>query len=460
MKRISLIVSMAFLLLSCSKNEQTIIVDGTFDLSFRAELPEMQLIENPELQGIDSTKAVTQYTVRIKWTAGDKLSVVNLTTGKLLGGYLTSNASGTVTTFSGSLQGTVRDGDKLAYVYPATENASEKDFEGFHIDLSSQGGTTNDVPLAVYSTTTATSESFNNATITFSFLMCYMMVALTDLPASTKINSVTITNVTKSFGLAINSAHSGFDIVDVTQGDVVLTPSQNSTASGARTVYAGIPASASATRNVILETSTTTFSTTFTSAQLQNGYAYNTNVSGFLVDDLIPEEPSLRTYFLEHFDSNKDGKLSMVEIAGVKEFPDQDLYPLPSDITRFTELEYFYGLTELPSFEHFNKLGVITIPKQITSIPDDTFNGCTSLTKVILKPSVPPVLGEDVFSGVAGSLILVVDDEVVADYQAAEKWKDFFNNFRTESSQNDSSVKINTEDEDTMGEDRIDIIVK
>ena len=163
---------------------------------------------------------------------------------------------------------------------------------------------------------------------------------------------------------------------------------------------------------------------------------------------------------MEHFDVNKDGKLSMVEVAGITAFPNQSEYPIPSDVSRFNELEYFYGLTRLPSFKNCNKLESITIPKQISVIPDEMFYGCTTLVKVILKPIVPPSLGNNVFVGQAGDLILVVADDAVADYQAAEGWRNYFNNFRTESSQNNSNVDIDIEDEDSMNEDRVDIIIK
>lgn len=446
------------MLLSCSKEENGTIASGDFDLCLNAELPEMQLVENMDA-GVENTKASTQYTVRIKWAAGDKLSVVNLTTGKILGGWLTADNSGAVTSFSGSLNGTITNGDMIAYFYPAQGNSVEQTFSGISIDMSKQTGTTGGVPLCVYCTEVANSSSFSSISLRFSYLMSYMMIGLSDIPASATIKSVKLTNVTKAFDLSINGTKDGFNITSHT-GDIVLTPGKAASAAGVKTVYAAIPGSASATRYAILETSTTNFTTNFASAKLNNGTAYNTNVSGFLVDDLVPSDSNVRDYCLEHFDTNGDGKLSMVEIAGVAEFPDQSKYPLPSDITRFNELEYFYGLQTLPTFKNQKRLESITIPKQITSIPNDMFYGCTTLTKVILKPAIPPVLGSNAFYGLTGSIILVVADDSVAAYQAADGWKDFFNNFRTESSQNDSSVEIDTEDENSMGNERIDIIIK
>lgn len=458
MKRIAILISIAALLLSCSKSKQITIASGTFDLALNATLPEMQVIDNPGSEE-EGTKASTQYTVRIKWSAGDNLSVINMTTGKILGGTLSANSTGTSTTFSGTLNGTVRNGDALCYLYPALDNPAEKTFVGVSIDMSRQTGTTGGVPLCVYAMASAADDSFYNASLSFSFLMSYMMMGLSDIPASTQVKSVTLTNVTNTFDLAINNTQTGLDIT-THQGDIKLTPSQSASDAGVKTIYAAIPGSAAATRFAILETSTTTFTTSFASAKLNNGYAYNTNVSGFLVDDLVPIDPGIREYCLVHFDSNGDGKLSMVEIAGVTSFPNQSVYPLPSNISRFNELEYFYGLTELPTFKNQTKLECITIPKQIRAIPNDMFYGCSTLTKVILKPMVPPSLGSNAFFGLSGSIILVVAEEVVADYQAAEGWKEFFNNFRTESNHDDSTVDVDTEDEDSMGNDRIDIIIR
>ncbi len=460
MRHLSVITALAaLLLLSCTKENSTAIASGTFDLSLDAALPELPLVENPGMEEGGETRASTHYTVRIKWAQGDRLSAINLTSGKILGGQLSAVSGGTSTRFSGTLNGIVNEGDQLVFFYPAQGNSSEEPFDKISVDMSSQGGTTSTVPLCVYSTAVASGTTFDNLSLGFSFLMGYMMIGFSDIPASAQVKSVTLTNLTNSFDVSINSDKTGLAVAAHT-GDIVLTPGQSASAAGVKTLYAAVPASASATRFAILETGTTTFSTNFASAKLNNGYAYNTNVSGFLVDDLIPEDSGIRDYCLEHFDANGDGRLSMVEIAGVTAFPDQSTSPLPDGITRFNELEYFYGLTSLPTFKNQTKLECITIPKQITAIPDDMFYGCSTLTKVILKPTVPPTLGSNAFYGLSGSVILVVDDAVVADYQAAPGWCDFFNNFRTTSNQNDSTFDIDTEDENSMTDDRVDIIVK
>lgn len=284
------------------------------------------------------------------------------------------------------------------------------------------------------------------------------MLGLSDIPSSTKIESVTITNVTGSFDIMANSAGTGLALTPYT-GNIKLTPASSASSTGVKTVYAAVPASASMERSVILETSTSTFTTAFTSAKLNNGYAYNTNVSGFLVDDLYISDDAMRAYCLEHFDADGDGRLSMVEVAGVASFPDQNLYPIPAGVRSFPELEYFYGLTQLPSFKNRKQLQTITIPAQITEIPDEMFYGCSTLIKVILRPDVPPLLGTDVFVGQAGALTLVVPDDSLDDYRAAEGWRDYFNLFKDDSTDGDVSVDIDMEDDTSMGSEDTDIQV-
>jgi hypothetical protein len=85
------------------------------------------------------------------------------------------------------------------------------------------------------------------------------------------------------------------------------------------------------------------------------------------------------------------------------------------------------------------------------------FYGCTTLIKVTLRPVIPPVLGSNVFIGQTGMLTLVVPDEALDDYRAAEGWRDYFSLFKEESSDGDTSIDIDIEDEDSMKEEDADI---
>ena len=157
---------------ACAGKGPEVIVSGSRELTLRAELPEMSVLGDVQ---DEATKASTHYTIRINWTEGDRLSVINLTTGKILGGGLAAAESGPVTTFSGTVSGTIREGDRIAYLYPSQNNGSEMDFTSIHVDMSTQDGTTAGVPLCVYSTATAEGATFDDASISFSFLMSYIM---------------------------------------------------------------------------------------------------------------------------------------------------------------------------------------------------------------------------------------------------------------------------------------------
>jgi len=441
-------IGLLFLFQACAESEPSVLAEGDFKMSMTANLPDLLYAEGE----VELTKAISQYMMRIYWSKGDKLSVVNLTTGKLLGGNLTANSDGVSSTFSGSLNGTVNNGDKIAFFYPGSNNVSEESFTGFHIDMSSQPGIMASVPLCTYSVTTALSNTFQDAQISFSLLMSYIMIGMSDLPVSTMIESITLTNLNNQFDLSINSAKTGFDIAPQ-QGEIKLTPSQSATSSGVRTLYAAVPGSTSTSRKAILRTPTNTFETTFTGATISNGYAYNTNLSGFLVDDMTFADVRVREYCLSHFDYNGDGRLSLIEIASVSSFPSD---PLPDDILCFDELEFFYGLTTLPSFKNQQYLSSVTIPRQISYLPDELFSGCSSLKEVTLMPTTPPTLGQNVFSGVPDDIILIVADESSVAYQQATGWSNIADNIHAASTISGSNVRIRTEGE-TMGNANVNV---
>lgn len=451
MKRLAFIIGLATMLIlfiSCSETEPSVLAEGEFEMSMTANLPDIPYAEGDD----ELTKAISQYMMRIYWSKGDKLSVVNLSTGKLLGGNLTANSDGVSSTFSGALNGTVNNGDRIAFFYPGSNNASEEPFTGFHIDMSSQLGTMASVPLCTYSITTASSNTFQDTQISFSLLMSYIMIGMSDLPVSTLIQSLTLTNLNNQFDLSINAAKTGFDIAPQ-QGNIKLTPAQTATGSGVRTIYAAVPGSTATSRKAVLETPTTTFETSFTGATISNGYAYNTNLSGFLVDDMTFEDPLVREYCLSHFDLNGDGRLSLIEIASITSFPSA---PLPDDIRCFDELEFFYGLTTLPSMKNQKYLASVTIPKQITHLQDELFSGCSSLKEVTMMPKTPPTLGSNVFSGVPGDIIIIVADGSYDAYQNAAGWNSISGNICSASVLSGSNVRIRTEGE-TMGNDNVNV---
>jgi len=72
-------------------------------------------------------------------------------------------------------------------------------------------------------------------------------------------------------------------------------------------------------------------------------------------------------------------------------------------------------------------LTAITIPNSVTSIGGAAFMGCSGLTSLTCETVTPTTLGYDVFDGVDKSIPLYVPAGSISAYQAADQWSDFTN---------------------------------
>lgn len=72
-------------------------------------------------------------------------------------------------------------------------------------------------------------------------------------------------------------------------------------------------------------------------------------------------------------------------------------------------------------------LKTITIPAGVTSILDNAFKSCYSLMEIHLKPTTPPTLASNGFSGVTGTFYVPysADHSILAAYQAASNWSTY-----------------------------------
>ncbi len=273
----------------------------------------------PELEDDGFTKASGNTVVRLSWEQGDKVSAINLTTGKALGGDLVADDSGTTTTFTGSLEGTVNAGDKIAILYPSQNYTVEEDFISATVDLSSQNGST--VPIVVAGVFQSPgSNVINRISLSFSFLMSYYRLNLTDLPASTNLTKVTINNVGTSAALTISSNKDELEVAP-SNGSLLLTPSSPSSfatnSNGNRTLFFSAMASAAGSvRSIEVSTTTKDYASSWNTVALSGGKLYNTILADFLECYRFADN-ALANYCKTHCDSNSDGFIVPSEVSAI-----------------------------------------------------------------------------------------------------------------------------------------------
>ena len=113
--------------------------------------------------------------------------------------------------------------------------------------------------------------------------------------------------------------------------------------------------------------------------------------------NIVFADALVKAVCVEHFDTNGDGEISMVEAAAVTELP----YGLfkESNITSFNELRYFTNLKTIPLdfCLYCRSLTSITLPESITTIENCAFVDC-NFTHINL-PSGITTMGNHVFDG-------------------------------------------------------------
>lgn len=303
-KHLTMLVSAAMLLCSCEKkavNEPNLI-------RFQME-GQMALLDDEA-----STKAQGEYVVRLKWDETDEISVINLTTGKILGGTLQSTSTDYTTTFVGTLAGTISEGDELLFFYPAQANDNEQPFEDIIVDFSEQNGTSSSsVPLVLYATGTATGASsemtVSSRSSQFAFLMSFSYIAMTGLPASAQIDDICIEGIPTQSRISWDSA-AGQIVQQVQFEDVdgenkpymiVLDEDKSSvSASGNKSFYLTTPpvaANTGYTRTLTVNTEDDALQATMSNSKYGAGLSYHRIISSFATAGHFEEDFSFTATF-------------------------------------------------------------------------------------------------------------------------------------------------------------------
>ena len=386
-------------LTACQVKEQPVEspdVVGSQEISctMSATMPEFKAGGDPE------TKSSLESVVRVKWKKDDELSVINLTTGKQLGGCIKADSNGASTTFSPSgLSGSISAGDNLVFLLdnePSRRSASEKDFEPFTMDFSSQKGNSSEVPIAVYANYTATENGTINAVNPeFNFLMGYVQLAVSALPASTSVTELGIENLNTKCNFSISN---NTFVTTPQNGNITLSEAFTANSKGTNTRYFSCFASPAqgVARNAHISANSQNHVTAWLKAALSAGYYYQV-ATGFTNENISFVDDTFKSYCVSHYDKNGDGEVSFAEAAAVTSFASFTAAE-KSALKEVYELPYFFKGERIPNFEGCTALKQITLPGTLQTIQENAFKGCTALEEITIPSNVTAV-GEGAFEG-------------------------------------------------------------
>jgi len=276
MKTVKLFVSIIFyvgILASCEKfeNKQKEIGNSEkHDLSLNFDAGYFQ--ENV------GTKATMNAVIRASWETGDKVSVINVSKGKLLGGQLAAQSSGYSVEFSGTVTGTLTAGDNLVYIYPAIkDNADEEDFSTFAQDLTTQtyNPSLNKVAFCGYAADVYSTASISKK-ITFTLATSYVHLNMSGLPTSMPVDSVAVTNINGSVIWEVKNGEFAVKNPTTENVDTITvkcTGITSTSSTGNAIIRFAVPASSAATQRTLAVNNT--IQTSYANAAREASSYYN-----------------------------------------------------------------------------------------------------------------------------------------------------------------------------------------
>lgn len=268
-------------MVSCNRED---IVEPNASEHFISVLAELPAIEQEE-----ETKAYLGSFISSKWSKGDEVSVVNLSTGKILGGSLTADKDGIATTFSGTVAGKITKGDNLALVYPSFGVSSETSFgESRKYSLSEQTKASG-VPLITHAIfqAPASNGTITGLSLDFFYALSFLKINMANLPPSATVSKVEIRNIPVEFSISINGSKTGFTVSSESEravkGQLTIVGAYKTKSTGALSVTVGVmPSDETDNRTVVVTVDGDgDYISPLTSAELSSDQYYNTVASQF-----------------------------------------------------------------------------------------------------------------------------------------------------------------------------------
>ena len=261
---------------SCTKEiGQDIYVDGTHHFCIHTIAPTLEPDSN-------DTKASMQASVKLKWSDGDQISVVNLSTGKTMMGNLTAKVNGDKVSFEGELSGSIKAGNKMAAIYPCQNYSSIVSAPDFYLDLSEQTCTTkDDLQFAAYSLFDCKATGVVEVTSDFSIPVSFNQITLATIDPEKQIDYVDLSNVGNGITFHVNAVEETLELTP-SVGKVRVTPnSKLSGKNGALFAYCALASSPASSRTITVKALPKIYCTSWAESAMSSGKFYTSVASSF-----------------------------------------------------------------------------------------------------------------------------------------------------------------------------------
>lgn len=337
------------------------------------------------------TKSSIESILRIRWDKGDRMSVINATTGKKLGGYIEALESGNQVKFEGKqLVGCINPGDKIIFINDSNSHSeSETEYSSSLVDISEQAGELGSVPFCVYAEYTAIeTNSISVDQLKFSFLTNYVQLAVSGLPQNGTIDNLSIDDINCKCRLSINEGHL-VSSPEIGRLNLAQAFKLNSKGNTMRYLAAFKSEAQAEARKTYATYGDLVMTTSWVKAALDKGSYYQSIVTGFQSANFIKfADLSFKSFCVSNADANGDGEVSYLEAAAIEQFTTPYC---PQNVKSANELSYFTSLKVCPMFSGCKTLSQIQLPASLQIIPEQAFIDCHNLTEIIIPENVSEI---------------------------------------------------------------------
>ena len=242
------------------------------------------------------TRSSIQPKITLKWSDGDLISVVNLTTGKNLLGDLVARVDDDQVYFEGDLSGSVRTGDKLAAIYPSQNYSGISNITDIAFDLSAQTcSSMNEVPFFAYSLFTCESVGVVNVQSPFVIPVSFNQIAISNIEPNTKIDYIELSNVGNSLLFNVNKSTGTLDLTSTTGKVRIIPEAKYSGDDGSLFAYCALAESKASERSIVVKALPNIYTAEWAKSAMSTSKYYTSIASDFTTTeykDFMVSEPS------------------------------------------------------------------------------------------------------------------------------------------------------------------------